>query len=254
MITITVDHRERIPVIVETLRCKFDTDVVFASLKLGDYVVPPDTIVERKTADDFCLSLMDGRLFKQAYALANADGAGIFLIEGDLQQRSVKGVTDQAIKGALLTLAQSFRLPLIYTKDAVDTAWHLHHLALQRQRHAVEGGPLHRYRPKRLETQKQYLLRSIPGVGPKLAQVLLAHYGTVANIVNASPKELAQLPGISAKCAQQICTVLHESPGRYIVDQSHVTYYNPSKSCFLDKKYCITFLFEACYHSSTISH
>ena len=79
-ITIAVDHRENADELVAELR-RAGCSVVFEQLRFGDYRIQPDTIVERKTVDDFCLSIIDGRLFRQAYLLAAHVHRPIILVE-----------------------------------------------------------------------------------------------------------------------------------------------------------------------------
>ena len=47
-------------------------------------------------------------------------------------------------------------------------------------------------------------LNDIPGVGPKRRQALLRHFQSAKAVLNASPDELAQVPGVSRALAEQI--------------------------------------------------
>ncbi|MEM1868772.1 MAG: ERCC4 domain-containing protein, partial [Acidilobaceae archaeon] len=61
---IYVDYREEnsgIPGILESL----GLIVIREYLEIGDYIIPGDIIIERKTAEDYINSLYDGRLFDQ---------------------------------------------------------------------------------------------------------------------------------------------------------------------------------------------
>ena len=129
MKVVTVDHRERADTLCETLKQVHGFEVRQAQLELGDYHMPPDIVVERKTTADFCVSLLDRRLFDQAFRLVERSRNAIMLVEGksfllghDLDIRPA------AVRGALVTLAQTYRLPVLRTVDEQDTAWHLNQL------------------------------------------------------------------------------------------------------------------------------
>ncbi len=210
---IIMDDRERVSILIERLQTQFSVTCRRERLKYGDYKIPPDTIVERKTTHDFCVSLIQGRLFRQAYWLAECTDNPILLIEGE--SFANKNISLACIRGALATLAQSFRLPVLRTHDEAESAWLLACLAKQRRRLAKNHGPLHGYKPRRLHSQKLQVLRCFPGIGPKLAQSLLDRFGTVEKTLTASAEELQSVPGIGKETASQIKSILHESPGIY---------------------------------------
>lgn len=56
----------------------------------------------------------------------------------------------------------------------------------------------------------QSILDHIPGVGPKRKLRLIRHFGSVENIQNASPQEIAEVEGISQKLAQLIYQELQD--------------------------------------------
>jgi DNA excision repair protein ERCC-4 len=217
-LTIDVDHRENCPELIATLRDPHGFDVHIGELKLGDYRIAPDTVIERKTTDDFCLSIIDGRLFRQAYRLADHCQCPIIIIEGESFANRQYDVGLTSIKGSLISLAQTFRIPVLRTRNQVDTAWHLYSLAQQRRRVGRGSGVLRGPTPKRPASQRQYIVRSIPGVGPKLARLLLDEFGTVEAIARAPADELASIPGLGRKRAESIHNILHEDPAIYHIN------------------------------------
>jgi excinuclease ABC subunit C len=58
-----------------------------------------------------------------------------------------------------------------------------------------------RYKNDSLKTQ----LENIPGIGPKKAKFLLEKYGSVEKIKNISKEELASLPQIGDRLAENLC-------------------------------------------------
>jgi ERCC4-type nuclease len=64
--SIYADDRERPSGIAEILRTRFRMPVVESRLPVGDYWLGSGIIVERRMLDDFALSIIDGRLFRQS--------------------------------------------------------------------------------------------------------------------------------------------------------------------------------------------
>ncbi len=209
--TIIIDHREHANELKDCLQEQYAFIVSVEHLTVGDYSFGVNTIVERKTTRDFCLSIIDGRLFKQAWRLANHRGISLIIVEGlSYMTDHELDIGINAVKGALITLAQTFRLPLLRTRNQQDSAWHLHQLYLQHQ-HIGEGTQsLHGYTPKTLNSRKSHLLRALPGIGPKMAKSLLDEFGSITNIVTAPESELLKIHGLGPKTVKQIQDVLRE--------------------------------------------
>jgi len=77
-----VDHREKNTDLVQMALKREEIKIRFGSLKRGDYVIERSIVVERKSCLDFAISIVDGRLFRQAAALARCNRRSLFLIEG----------------------------------------------------------------------------------------------------------------------------------------------------------------------------
>jgi len=208
---IYIDHREH----ADTLRQKlieYGFEVEQKQLNIGDYLISPDTTVERKTARDFCISIMDGRLFDQAFRLARYCETPLMMIEGKTFLTDNEVDMDlAAIKGALLTLAQTFHLPVLRTVDESDTAWHMNQLSIQRMRLGRHMGPLSAYRPKKERTKKEYVLRALPGIGTQMAKTLLDKFGSVSSVINAPEEELLKVHGLGPKKVREIQNVIRDA-------------------------------------------
>src|SRR5688572_442338 len=70
-----------------------------------------------------------------------------------------------ALKGAVISLAVMWRLPVLYARDPEDSLRILRDLANQAN---AAGGFLKTYdrKPKRVVARKLYMLQGLPGVGP----------------------------------------------------------------------------------------
>ncbi|MDQ3970584.1 MAG: heavy metal resistance protein CzcA, partial [Thermoproteota archaeon] len=82
-VRIVVDERERNSRVPNLLR-QAGAIIDFAHLKVGDYIVSPDTAIERKTIHDLISSIYDGRLFVQCSELAQYYSKPIVIIEGNI--------------------------------------------------------------------------------------------------------------------------------------------------------------------------
>ena len=100
------------------------------------------------------------------------------LIEGKASSTDPR-VHPHSVEGALASIAVMWRLPILHSADAEASCRLLRFLAEQTR----ESGetPLTRYdrKPKRPATRRLFVLQGLPGVGPALAQRLLAQLGSV---------------------------------------------------------------------------
>ena len=193
--------------LADLARASDDFDVQIVHLPIGDYFIDGGVIVERKTYADFATSLTDGRLFPQAATLARSPHRPVVLLEGP-KPRHMPDVHPHALKGALVSLAVMWRLPVLHARDPEDSMRVLRFLARQLARSAP--GILQRYdrKPKRLASRKLYLLQGLPGVGPALANQLLRQFGSIERVITAEATALMQIRGIGPTKAARIRELL----------------------------------------------
>ena len=65
------------------------------------------------------------------------------------------------------------------------------------------------HRDRRSKATLRSELDTIPGVGPKRRRELIPHFGGLGAVRGASVEEIAKVPGISRKLAQDIYGILH---------------------------------------------
>ncbi|MBI5060969.1 MAG: Hef nuclease, partial [Candidatus Aenigmarchaeota archaeon] len=80
-VVIYADSREGASHVLAILRNQCTLHEI--QLKVGDYLLSKRVVVERKTADDFLQSLVDGRLFRQLEELKNQFEKPLLLLEGN---------------------------------------------------------------------------------------------------------------------------------------------------------------------------
>lgn len=78
---VTIDDRE--PATLEEELRKMGNMIIHRQrLTVGDCLFDSDLLIERKTIPDFCGSVKDGRLFRQAGRLMKAQVPACFIVEG----------------------------------------------------------------------------------------------------------------------------------------------------------------------------
>jgi excinuclease ABC subunit C len=85
-----------------------------------------------------------------------------------------------------------------------DAALLLQHIRDEAHRFAITG-----HRQRRHKRRQESELDTIPGVGPKRRRELMTHFGGMGAVRGASIEEIAKVPGISRKLAQDIYGILH---------------------------------------------
>lgn len=203
---ITVDYRETASGLIDLLK-NSDALVEIAKLSCGDYIINETITVERKTAKDFLISIIDGRLFNQLSNLKKFCNHPILLIEGNPYETD-HNFDRMAIKGALVSTQTIWYVPVIFSRTKEDSRDIL--LMISRQLGTwIDVVPLRvGYRPKRLKSKQLYLLQGLPQVGPKLAKRLILHFKSVSKVMNASVQALTEVDRIGKVSAQKIREVL----------------------------------------------
>ena len=117
-------------------------------------------------------------------------------------------VHPHALKGAMVSLAVTWRLPVLCSRDPEDSLRILRFLADQLG--TSDDGVLKRYdrKPKRLASRKLYILQGLPGVGPALAHRLLLEFGCVERVLTADEEALMRVRGIGREKAARIRQVM----------------------------------------------
>lgn len=204
---ITADMRESRSGLVQLLEQSGVVSVSYADLAVGDFLLSTDVVVERKEATDFVLSIMDKRLFGQVAQMKASYTRTIVIIEGSIfGTRSA--ISHEALRGALSWMAVIEGVSMINTANVEESAWMIEVMA----RHAQEGlgyeVSLRGGKPKNLSVMSHFAVEGLPGRGPGIAKKLLAHFGSVSAVMNASADELCQVKGVGRKTAEQIRELL----------------------------------------------
>jgi len=205
---IVIDEREKKSGIPDLLK-GIGISLEIKMLPVGDYIVAPDTVVERKTISDLISSIFDGRLFDQCNRLKEHYQFPILLIEGDIDE--IEELTENPLifYGAISSIAIDFKIPVIHTPNAFHTSKLL--ISMCSRKDASKGPFIKKIR-KSSDIQKQQLsmLCSLPGVGEKTAIRMLEKFGTPLMVLSSSITELSKVGGLGEARAKNIKKVLQE--------------------------------------------
>ena len=171
----------------------FELGVVleFKRLEVADFLCSSRIAIERKTAADFEDSLMDGRLFEQLKAHTDNFDSPLLCIVG----KEFTRLNPKAIKGAFISIATNFRVPIFFFKNEEELAEFIFHCA-QREQEKKDCNNKLRFGKK--------------GVGPTQAKRLLKHFKTPELVFEADEEDLAQVQGIGEEKAKEIRKILSQ--------------------------------------------
>jgi DNA excision repair protein ERCC-4 len=200
--------------------------IVPCMLTVGDYVLSPNIVVERKSVGDLISSFKDGRLYNQCETMFAHYKSPMLLIEFD-QNKSFTlepfadfsgsissvsptnaGASDLQSKIVLLTLAFP-KLRIIWSSSPYETAEIFERLKAQEDEPdpiaAVQAG-LDREtmgaEEQAFNTEPQEMLAVVPGITPKNITNLTLETENIREVANMTVEELEPLVGREA--ARQI--------------------------------------------------
>jgi len=108
--TLLVDSREKRSGIGKRIS-SLGYSVKTKKLSIGDYSLPGKFIIERKEANDFVTSIMNGHLFHQAELLASHADQPFIILEGNLGD-TYSAIDPESIAGAISALLLFYGIAL----------------------------------------------------------------------------------------------------------------------------------------------
>jgi ERCC4-related helicase len=206
---VLVDVREKGSILSKKL-VESGMDVKVQTLAIADIIVSDKIGIERKTVPDFVNSIIDKRIFTQLKDLKNNFENPLIILEGEEDLYSVRNIHPNAIRGMLATIVSSFKIPILRTKDTLDTIELIRAIAKREQSQEEKDISIRIKTPMTTKEQQEFIIGSLPLIGPSLAKALLRKFKTVKNIMNAPKKELEKVEKIGPKKAKEIQSILEE--------------------------------------------
>jgi Fanconi anemia group M protein len=209
-IKIFADYREKGSGIIKEL-IEQGVNINLEKLENADYILSSRVGVEIKTVEDFVDSIIDKRLLIQIKEMKSKFERPLIIIEGNKDIFSVRNVHPNAIRGMLATIAISYGIPVLQTKNSKETAILLAIIAKREQEDNNNLFSLHgEKRTRSLKDQQEYVVSALPGVGMSLAKPLLREFKTIKKIVNAKQEQLEKVEKIGVIKAKQIKDVVEK--------------------------------------------
>ena len=202
-IKIYADHREKAGRIVRILLDK-GVDVEMKQLEVADYILSDSVGVELKTVPDFINSLVDGRLLEQIKDLKYNFKRPLLVLQGEEDLYSVRNIHPNAIRGMLATIAVTFGVPILTTRDNNDTMELLLAIAKKEQSEGSSFSPNPTKRATSLQEKQEFFIGSLPETGLKTAQALLKHFKNPKNVVTATDEALQDVEGVGKEKAASL--------------------------------------------------
>ena len=207
-VKIVVDHREYRSNVVKNLATK-GIFVEPTQLDVGDYILSSRIGVERKNVDDFLESLISGKLFKQISQLRDKYSRPVLVLEGE-NLLTKRNINHNAIFGSLASITVDFGIPVLNTKDASETADLLFVIARREQREDKKDVAIRGEKTQMsIRERQQFLVEGLPNVSAVIAKRLLAHFGSIKDIANATEKELMEVNGVGKNISSEIIKLLN---------------------------------------------
>jgi len=210
---VLVDDRERNLAVIAALE-KHGAKVEIGRLRVGDYRIDNCLLVERKTVRDLALSVMSGRIFRQARWLAKPSIARTcIIIEGRFDEKQTGGLSRSGLHGTLISLGLVFGLPVLRSISPTETASIMLLASDQLRRHDA-ALPRHFGRKAITGRRTQVLmLQEIRQVGPERSLTLLEAFGTIAGLAAAPLDRIAEVEGIGKDTAKRVWAAFHDDHG-----------------------------------------
>ena len=185
-----------------------------AELDSGDYDLGNGVIVERKSATDFTLAIMDKRLFGEIGKLKSSSDHPIYIVEGDMYTGRFH--TDPiVVREAIAWMTVMQGVPVVPSPEEAFTAELLYTMAVQAQHGFGSPIVMRSSKPFDPRTGQSYLVEGLPGITHTLAQALLDHFGSAAAVFAAPAEQMALVPGITQPAALRMRKVLDANwPGK----------------------------------------
>ena len=199
---IICDNRETASPVVRHLSL-IGIKLKLEQLRVADYVISNRVGIERKSSQDFNDSIKDGRLFKELIELRNNFERPILILEGDPFLSS--NISENSLYGAISAIILNLGITVYRTRDSLETAKFLYHLAKKEQADTKTSIKLRFEKaPIELSSLLEYIIAGIPGVNSLRAKNILRELKTIQNIFNSDISDLIKVENIGKKIAREI--------------------------------------------------
>lgn len=208
---ILMDYRERSSGIKKEL-IKQGLEVTEKQLVSADFVINTRNLdgkiltigIEKKTINDFLNSIIDKRIISQLMEMKRHFDLSLLIIEGTENIYEIRNFHPNSIRGMMASIAIDFQTPILQTRNYRDTAKLLFVIAKRLEKPRSLPSLLKKRKPLTLKQQQEFLVESLPGIGPQTSRALLKKFKTIEGLVNASEESLREVEKIGKLKAKSI--------------------------------------------------
>ena len=204
---IKIDYREKGSKVIKKL---IDMNVIIEleKLEIGDYIINNKIGIEYKNSGDFIDSLIDGRLLNQVRLLKINFERPLVVVEGpDIY--SVRKVHPNAIQGLLLAIQVGFGVPIIFTRSPNESAELIYNILKREDTDKKSHSLVFDKKPLSNKELAEFIVGSLPGIGPSLAKELLKRFGSIKALANADIEDLKEVNKVGKKIAKKINEIIN---------------------------------------------
>ena len=121
-----------------------------------------------------------------------------------------RNISHNAIFGSLASITVDYGIPILTTKDGLETANLLNVIAKREQREEKKVVAVRGEKPQMsIKERQQFMIEGLPNVSAVIAKRLLLHFGSIKDIANATEEELLEIRGIGKNIASDIIKLLN---------------------------------------------
>ena len=164
-------------------------------------LVKNNICIERKEANDFISSIMDGRLITQCENMLQNYERVFIIVHGELSH-VYSNFNTHAILGMLASITARANIPILMVNNLRDVAY-LSYKILEK---STDGKPFRTevVRKSNQSDKRIAILTLIDGVSLEKAKKIIEKYPTFKSLINAQSDDLKEVDGIGDKLAQNI--------------------------------------------------
>jgi|SRR3989338_7398192 len=198
-IKIIADIHEKDSLLISQLLAQDKIEIEFKPLQVADYIIN-NIAIERKTLSDLKSSIINKRIMSQLIELKQFP-KHFLLIEGPQESLYAPPLHENAIRGFLLSVILNHQVPIIFTKDAKDSANYLYLLS-KKQNNSPPS--LRQKIPLSEKDQLQFILEGFPNIGPVKAKALINKFKSLKNIISSPFQSLQEILGKNAEAFKSL--------------------------------------------------
>ncbi len=182
-----------------------------SNLSMGDVIINNRIVIERKSAEDFLNSIIDGRLFSQLDKLIYTYELPILIVEGNLYDAiKFREIHENVIRGVLSKIVIDYNVPIIWTRDVNDSAQYIYLIARREMEENKKSESIKIMKKSdKLEKQIEVVVSALPSINVTLAKRILKKFKTIRNLANAKIEQLKSVEGIGDKKAEKIYSIFN---------------------------------------------